>query len=93
MRAFVLAFFFTVQVFGMSSGDFRARMEAKEQAAYLAGVIDMAAAADTAKSQCISDWYDRSNGEAQKQIAAAMKQYPDRQPVALIRALVALRCK
>jgi hypothetical protein len=79
-------------LYGMTAGEFLSKMNKTEQAGYIAGAIDMAAAADPSRAACVRKWYYRSNGEAQRLLAQAFAEYKDRETVAVIRAVIDRQC-
>jgi hypothetical protein len=76
----------------ITGADVLDKMKPDEQAAHIAGAVDMAAQQDEARRACIVGWYYAKDHDAQKLVVQALEEYRDKQAVSILKALIKKQC-
>jgi hypothetical protein len=83
--------------FAVTAGDVLDRMTDKERGGYLSGAVEMAMyqaglQGNAKKSECILNWYYKSDGKGSRDVIATFDKYKDKSAVMLIQALIDREC-
>ena len=83
--------------FAVTAGDVLDKMTDNERGGYLNGAVEMAmynavTQGNGKKSECILNWYYKSNGKGARDVVATFDKYKDKSAVMLIQALIDREC-
>src|SRR5262245_43692917 len=93
----LVALFIAAPAFAITGTDILDKMTPAERNGYLSGAMEMAITlasndGNASRATCISEWYFKGDGSAQKTVIAALDKYRDKPAGSVIAAVINRAC-